>query len=264
MKKIGLIMAALMLITIFINTGCAKQTESATVELTAAPVEKQYIEAFGKIAVKDIRNITIEIPAVITEMKVTEGQRVKKGDVLAVLDISDYESRIAAKEKELNIVKLELEKAQGSSLVDKYDIRILKERKSILELELQAMKVKLNEAYLSNTNVVSDVENGVVLDLGYQRGDVVNGRKLLSIMNMDTVVVNADVPEEFISEVKLGAAADIILTADKSKVYKGHVAAIASKAVQQGGETTVAVQIALENTDSFLVPGFNTDVNIYK
>jgi hypothetical protein len=53
-------------------------------------------------------------------------------------------------------------------------------------------------------------------------------------MNPDTLVIKANVAEEFIKDVKQGAKVEII-----------------------------PVEISIDNKDSFLLPNFNVDIKIY-
>ncbi len=394
MKKTNIKVAALLLAVLFtisaaFMSGCSKK-EAPVAEANANTDKKdQYIEAFGTVAVKQVKSITIDFPARLVELAVSDGQRVKQGEVLAVLGLEEYNKQLELKEKELSIVKLELEKSlnvllgekndikrildstaakkelltsgsdpelkklQGNlkvaeeaykaaqdalikkqaehekgeisaeqlehfikdaaarskaaedtrltiesvklskqaeisqlqahidqklSLLDSTDvknldvkakeaasIKIIRERISIIETELQAMREKLNSSLLKGSSVVADTENGIVYEIAYIEGDILSpSRKLCSIMNLDTILIEAKVPEEFINSVKLNAAVEIIPLADRSKSYSGKVSAIAGRAVQQNGETSVPVQITVDNPDDFLLPGFNVDLFISK
>jgi multidrug resistance efflux pump len=126
------------------------------------------------------------------------------------------------------------------------------------------MKEKLNKNYISGSNIVCTMDNGIVCELGYKAGDEVSSeKKILGLINMDTLVVKANVAEEFIKDVKLDAKAEIIPVADKSSKYDGKVTNIARKAVVQNGETVIPVEISIDNRDGFLLPNFNVDVKIY-
>lgn len=143
-------------------------------------------------------------------------------------------------------------------------IAIQNQKAESIESEISQMKDKLKRSYISGNNIVSDTDNGIVFEIGYKPGDMVSPtKKVLSIMNLDTIVVKADVAEEFIRDVKMGANAEILLIADKSKQYKGKVINISNRAVVKNGETVVSVEISIDNKDDFLLPNFNVDVEIY-
>ena len=79
-----------------------------------------------------------------------------------------------------------------------------------------------------------------------------------------TLIIEADVSEEFIKDVKIGDNAAIISLADPSKEYKGKSTTISNMAVKKNGETIVPVEISIDNNDGFLLPNFNVDVEIVK
>lgn len=133
-----------------------------------------------------------------------------------------------------------------------------------LELDVRAMKEKMDKSYIKGSDIITDITNGVVSEIACVQGDIITDpeEKLLSVMNKDSLVVEANVAEEFIKDVKIGADVAIIPQADKSRNYSGKVLFIADKAVLKNNETIVPVRISIENPDSFLLPEFNVDVKI--
>lgn len=174
------------------------------------------------------------------------------------------------KQKELDQLQtlVEQKEAQlkGNTSNDVIRVGIRKEKIALLESECKAMKDKLNKSYLKEKYIVCNIPNGLVYDIGYEEGDqIVLGlqpKKVLSIMDLKSILVQADVPEEFIKEVRTGADVLIIPEADKSRQYKGKILKIYDKAVEENGETNIKVDISIENPDGLLRPGCNVDVSI--
>lgn len=153
-------------------------------------------------------------------------------------------------------------KLGNTELLD--NIKIQQEKAAGLMQEIDSMKEKLGLAYMKGQDIISDVDNGVVFDIDCVEGDIITpGKKVFSIMNLDGMVVRANVAEEFIKDVKLGQKAEIVPVADKSKKYTGIVAMIASRAMLQNGETVIPVEITIDNNDGFLMPEYNVDVEIF-
>lgn len=143
------------------------------------------------------------------------------------------------------------------------NVSIQREGAAALDKEITAMKEKLNKTYIKGKEIISDVDNGVVFELGYIDGDIVSSaKKALSIMNLDGMIIRAHVSEEFVKDVKLGLKVEIIPIADKSKKYSGTVMMIASRAEVQNGETVIPIEISIDNNDGFLMPEYNVDVEI--
>jgi len=334
--------------TVALTSACSKQVNTeAAAQAAPAPELKKAVEAYGVVEAGDIKNINLDFDAVVKQIAVKEGQRVKKGDVLVELDVKGFLERISRKTHELKIAEFEVKRLEdkmteeelenctdpdirklandlkyageqaetalkeqvahrrllesGAISRSEYDeilkaanaklkavediqysldmllherklmnkelsdsIAIQKEKAATVRNEITEMRSKLDKGYISEGKIVSDVDNGIVYEIGYKPGDSVSPeKKLLSLMNLDTLMVRTDVPEEFIKDVRLGADAEIVPVADKSKEYKGRVTAISGKALVKNGETVVPVEISIDNKDDFLLPGFNVDVKIY-
>ena len=184
-----------------------------------------------------------------------------KVGAISQYEYDEFVKAIDAKRKTAEDIKYELDSIMSSNDLG---LAIQNEKASAMESEIRQMKEKLNKNYISGSNIVCAMDNGIVYELGYKAGDAVSSeKKILSLMNMDTLVVKANVAEEFIKDVKLDAKAEIIPVADKSSQYDGKVTNIARKAVIQNGETVIPVEILIDNKDSFLLPNFNVDVKIY-
>lgn len=290
------------------------------------------VDAFGVIKIKDIHNISIDFPAFIESINVKEGQEVKKGDTLVVLNMGDYETQMKSKEFELSIVKQDLSFKKGNKDPDvakslnelqnsedllararkeleakkellktgaisqydynefektfndrlkkvedakmsiessKYNKRQEIDQKTIrmntLEYDLKLMKEKLSKPYLRKNEIISEFERGLVYDISYVAGDLIDSKKkVLGIMNKDSMVVEVNIAEEFIKGVKIGAEVSFHPLADSSRKYKGKVTRISKVASKNNEETIVVVETSIESPDDFLVPNFNVNVKIYK
>ena len=184
-------------------------------------------------------------------------------------EIDDF--RDQAKEKEKAVTRIE--PLYGQSEAEAItSIGVQSEKVSVLEYDLKRMKDKLNQSFLQGNIIVADYANAVVYDVncaaGYSVGTSDTSgnaqQKLLSIMDLNSLYISANVAEEFIKDVRIGAAVTILPVADNSRKYRGKVIRIADMAVKENGETNVAVEISLDNPDGFLRPSFNVDVEIAK
>ena len=327
MRKTLLLLLALGILL----TSAACSAEAETEGPAAATAEQApYVEAYGVVQSTDARNITLEFQAPVAKVHVREGERVRAGQKLVTLDLTEIRSQLGNKELELQAARNEIgtslssanpelkklqndlnnaravyekdrtELAKKQSLYDagsisqseleaakkladgdkkavddaSYAIESLKNSKgiqkdqkslqsSVAEADLNLLKNRLGKPYINDPDIVSDIPNGLVYDISYTAGDIAGPeKKLLSILDLDKLIVRADVPEEFIKGVKIGADVDVVPTADKSRHYKGKVAYISGKAVSNNGETLVSVEISLDRPDDFLLPGYNVDVRI--
>jgi multidrug resistance efflux pump len=350
-------------------TGCSGTATAKAASTTSSAISAQTVDSFGVIKSNSIKSITLEVPALVDEVIAQNGQKVKKGDPLIKLNLSEYKQQIAEKESELKSAKLDLAKQQknvqvlngeiskkSSSLKSSADPQfaklsndlaaardlynkekadylvkeelfkanaiskteideskkqlderakavkdieyqisslkyskqteiedlktdytqqnavssdklsssdILADKITLLEQQINLMKDKLNRGFINNDTIISEFDNAVVYDISCTSGDVLNpSTKLLTILDLDDLVVEADITEDFIKDVKVGADVKIVPQADKTKSFKGKVLRIADKAVVKNSETIVPVQISILDKDALLMPDFNVDVNI--
>lgn len=203
-------------------------------------------------------------------LKELEGQKALYDS--GALSQHDYDEFVKAADEEKKAVEdikynlsITLDDKQKGNVEVYDDIAIQNEDAKSIESDINSLKDKLEKSYIQGNGIISDVDNGIVCEIGYLAGDKIDSsKKVLSIMNLDTMVVEANVAEEFIKDVKLGAEVEIIPTADKSKKYKGKVTRISNNAITENGETVVPVEISIDNRDGFLIPNFNVDVEIFQ
>jgi len=186
-----------------------------------------------------------------------------KQGAISEYDLAQTQKNLDMKKKEVDDASFSMESLKDSRLKDVRNVEIQNEKASSIKSEISQLSSKLTKAYIKGSDIICTVNNGIIYDIGYTAGDLVySSKKILSIMDLDTLYVEAEVSEEFIKDVKLNAVATIIPTADKSKEYKGKVVFISNNALVKNGETIVPIHISLDSPDEFLIPNFNVDVNI--
>lgn len=278
--------AALLLLS-----GCSSsssKTENYTVKKTIS----NKVESSGIVTVSNIEDIVLDFQAKVTNINVKEGQKLKKGDVIMSLDLSDINSQISEKKKEIQAENLALANYEknkealvsgegsianndntGISSNDKdyvngqldNEIQAEKEKISVLQDALNTLQGKLNKSYLVSGNIVCDIDNAVIKEISYKKGDIITpSQKVGSLLDLKSLMIEAKVDEQFIKDVQLGKAVNITPAADESRKYTGKVQSISSAAVTENGDTYVPVMISLDNNDGFLLPNFNVDLEISK
>lgn len=132
-----------------------------------------------------------------------------------------------------------------------------------LKNKLKASEDKLNKAYIVGNQIVSQYENAAVYDISYEPGHITDiSKKAFSIADLDSLIIEADVVEEFIKDIQVDARVRIVPAADRAREYRGSVKYISKMAFNNNGETIVPIRISIDNKDSFLLPNYNVDVYI--
>lgn len=125
------------------------------------------------------------------------------------------------------------------------------------------LEEKLKKPYILENQVVSEFENAAVYDIKYAAGNITDTeQKAFSIVNLDSLIVEANISEEFVKDLKIGESVRIVPVADRAREYQGNVIYISQMAFSSNGETIVPVKISIVNMDSFLRPNYNVDVYI--
>jgi multidrug efflux pump subunit AcrA (membrane-fusion protein) len=261
--KLNLIIAALG--TVILLSGCGKKEEEAANTKPAVVKEtKNVVEASGVVKALNSKNIVVDMPTSITVkvegLEVKEGQNVKKGDKLVKLDLSEYNSLITQKTKSIESSQYLRKDMPTTNQKKAQDLKIATEKQ-----ELDTLKNKINQSYISEESIVCDMDNAVVSDISYKVGDVIgSAQKILTLQDLNSLVVQANIDEEFIKDVQKDKSVTIIPKSDSSLRLTGKVSRIFNSAVLQNGDTVIPVEITIDNNDKKLLPNYSVDVEISK
>lgn len=270
-----------------------QELAAAKIELSKIQADINYLKANISESQADLdKNSDPELKKLISNVEYSEGlynnalkdlkikQELLALNAISKSELEQYSENVKSKEKELgdankaleiarytrqkSIERLQYELNQKLVYSNGVDsVKLIEGKIKVIEAEIKLMKEKMTKSYLKDNKIISDIDSGVVYNLGYVQGDLVDGsKKFLSIMDLNSIYVNAEIPEEFIKDVSLGSNVIIIPAADKSKQYKGKIIKIAGKAIQKNGETNVPIEISILDNDDFLVPNFNVDIEI--
>ena len=103
-KKIIVLVVVLVCVAcgVFWACGCQKGSAGQYIEVQAQVKDmSSYLEFSGNVESANTANVYADAAAKVTELKVEEGDEVKAGDVIAILDSSNVEYNIRLKEAAL-------------------------------------------------------------------------------------------------------------------------------------------------------------------
>lgn len=161
----------------------------------------------------------------------------------------------------LKYKEVQLEKMQISNTVnrDRQNVSI-----NLSQLDLEIMKNKLEKTYLLDNKIISDMEKGMIKSISVIEGSRLGAQntagRVLEMIDANTIVVRAEVPEEFVIQIKEGDKAEIIPKADTNESIQALVTHISKIAVQKEGKRIVKVEVKPQVPTSFLNPGYSADV----
>lgn len=264
MKSYKITVIIVITMSMLILPGCSNKIKETKPTVTAVKETKNVVEASGVVESTNTENIVLDMPngtaPKILKLNVKDGQKVKKGENLAELDISEYNALITQKNKAIDADKELRKDMQSSNQKSAQDMKIQGE-----QAELDVLKGKVNKSYINNGNIVSDMDNAVVSDISYRQGDIVSAQqKLMTLQDLNSLVIVAEVDEEFIKDIKEGSLVNIIPKYDSSSKIAGNVSRIYGEASKQNGDTFIKVEITMDKNDGKLLPNYSVDVEISK
>ena len=156
--------------------------------------------------------------------------------------------------------------ASNTDMQKASEILELESKLEIAKLDLEIMQKKLSKSFLKDKAIVADMDNMIIYDILCNEGSMIDAGTgaIVKGMNEDTLFVSADIPEEFINRVKVGASTEIVPYADKDVILEGSVVRLSENAIKQNGETIIKADINIQGEKSILKPGLTVDIKIYE
>ncbi|MEM6317122.1 MAG: efflux RND transporter periplasmic adaptor subunit [Bacteroidota bacterium] len=185
--------------------------QKARTLVTTMPVPRQDFERFVEIqaTVKSDGFVAAssEIGGRIVKMNFKEGDYIRKGQLVAVMDLEQVDKQIAELETALSLAtevferQSRLWKQNIGSEIQYLEAKNGKER---LEKNLETVRFQKTKAK------VYAPTSGIVTIIGAEQGEVASpGMPILQILNVEKVKVIADIPETFLGKIKKGQYVDI-------------------------------------------------------
>ncbi|MBU6467621.1 MAG: efflux RND transporter periplasmic adaptor subunit [Betaproteobacteria bacterium] len=179
---------------------------------------------------------------------------VRQGQALAELYVPDW---VAAQEDFLTAKRLA---AQGGDSAGVDLIDAARQRMRLVGMSEAQMRLVETSGKVHERLVVTAPVSGVIAELDAREGmTIMNGAPLFRINGLDTVWVNAEVPEGAAAQVRPGNAVEVRTPTRSGMVFKGKVSAVLPDV--DSTTRTLRARIELTNRGQQLVPGMFATVN---
>ena len=203
----------------------------------------------------------------VVELKVQLGERVKQGQELAVIDSGDLAQAYSDHEKARSMVTLTkqvldrqfgLERMGGAAIKDREqaqsDYAQARSEFDRAETRLRSIGVSVDQMAKTRLLSLNAPVTGSIIDLQMAPGAFLNDSTatVMTIANLDTIWVTANVPEKDISFVFTGQTVNVTFPAYPDKVFNGKVLFVSD--VIEPDTRRNKVRIAFENPDMMMKP----------
>lgn len=199
-----------------------------------------------------------EIPALLKSVNVKEGQRVKKGDVLAELSDSGMIDQLQQLEVQYALAKTTFERQKrlweqqiGSEMQYlQAEAQFKSLQKSISQMQDQVAKTKISAPF-------DGIVDHILADEGSSLAPGMT--PVIRIINLDQMKVSASVPEIHLPNIQRGSIVNVEVPV-LNRTFEANINTVGN--FINPNNRTFRVEIALKNTDGHLKPNMTAQLYI--
>lgn len=269
---------------------------SKKVKYITRPVTQETItetvEASGSI--KPINTIAVgtQVSGTVARLYVDFNSVVKKGDLLAELDPSLFQSNVDQSTAKLNNAKASLARATASlnykknnyqryknlyakNYVSKDEVELAyaNYQQALAEVASANAEVNASQATLNNnltnlgySKITSPVDGTVIsraVDVGQTVAASFNTPTLFEVAkDLTQMQIETSVSEADIGKIKVGQLAKYTLDGYQDKTFEGKVTQVRLASTTTNNVVTYTVIVSVDNSEGFVIPGMTANVSI--
>lgn len=179
-----------------------KTRKLVTTQIVSKKDFMRYVDIQASVQSDDVVMATSEVGGRLTSVKVKEGQRVKRGQLIATTDLESVDKQIAELETSLELANDVFERQKrlwDQNIGSEIQFLQAKNSKERLEKSLETVRFQLTKG-----NVYAPI-SGVVDQQFLKSGELAGpGTPIVQILNTSKVKVVAEIPESYLKVVRKG------------------------------------------------------------
>ena len=283
----GITLIALIIIIIFISSSWSSwfaseiEVNLTSVSLQSPSQSDAVLQASGYVVAQRKAAVASKGTGRLEYLGVVEGDKVKKDQIIARLEDSDIRAQFDEANANLKLYEAQLEEAKNNYNRQKelYDSKVVSKsqlenaetnyNRLLASIELAKAQVHSIQVALENMLIRAPFD-GTVLTKNADVGEIVapmaagvNSRaNVVTIADMSSLQVEADVSESNIQKITVGQDCEISLDAYPNIRYAGFVDKIVPTADRS--KATVMVKVGFKNYDSKVLPEMSAKVLFLK
>jgi RND family efflux transporter MFP subunit len=244
-----------------------KSVETVAASIVTEGQATTLLAATGYIEAERKADLSPKITSRITQLNVTEGTRVNKGDVIARLDHTDLDAQLADAQAswvnaEAELARQKALRTEGLAPQSTVDVAIAQEASTRAKVQYARALLDYTEIRAPFAGVVTAKRAFVgeaVSPFGSSPSGGGSGGAIVTLVEFSSLYVGADVNESNLSKLGPRQPAEITLDAVPDKTYHGHLRQIVPAADRQKG--TVRVKVAFDDADEKILPDLSARVS---
>jgi membrane fusion protein, multidrug efflux system len=216
------------------------------------------VEALGTARASESIDVTAKVSNLVTAIRFTEGQQVRKGDVLVELDGAQARADLAVADAALKESASQLQRSR-----ELYATKVLSEQQ-IEQIEstyaANVARVAAARSRLSDTVIRAPFNGRVGLRRTSVGGLVAPGTVITTLDDTSTIKLDFTVPERVVAAMKPGLTLEARSVAYPDQVFEGKVASVDSRV--DPNTRSVIVRALVPNGAGLLKPGMFLNVHL--
>ena len=258
-------------------TACKEKTEIIEVvraikTITVKEQETEKILKFsGQVAAVDSSGLSFQVSGQVASVEVDIGDRVKKGQVLAVLDPEPYQLEVDATEAELvkardNVTKTNAEYErqkrifeQGAGAERYVEVTEYQYKAARSAVSFQIAKLDMAKRNLRKTKLPSPYDGVIAWRSVQPNEEVLAGQKILEINATGEMEVELAIPETTVDRIHIDDPATITFPTLPGESAKGRISYIGGAAVKANA---FPVKVALIDPNEKVKPGMTAEATL--
>lgn len=237
--------------------------DSRALPVIVAPVQQvvefaNTIEALGTTRANESVALTTNVTETVSTINFDDGQQVKKGDILVVLEKSEEEAELKAARAVLDERRAAFERASDLEKKQAMSTAMLKEREALLKQS--EGNIEAIQARIAN-RVIKAPFDGVLGLRNISPGALLRpGDLITTIDDLDPIKVDFQVPSVFLQELRIGLPVKGTVQALGNRVFQGKINMISSQV--DPVTRTLTVRALLANPNGALRPGLLMNISL--
>ncbi len=285
---IGIIVAVIVALLFFFKNG---STKYITKEITKGTIT-EYVEASGTI--KPINTIAVgtQVSGTVAKIYVDYNSQVKKGQLLAELDPSLFQSNVDQSNAKLNNAQAAYSKALANleykknnykryehlyqkNYVSRDEVELARSNYLTAQADVNAARAEMNaqQATLKNnltnlgySKITSPVDGTVIsraVDVGQTVAASFNTPTLFEVAeDLTKMQIETSVSEADIGKIKVGQIVEYTLDGYPNEKFTGSVTQVRLASTTTNNVVTYTVIVSVDNSDGTAIPGMSANVSI--
>lgn len=217
------------------------------------------IEAIGTAKANESISITAKVSGRLEKVLFSDGQLVKKGDVIALLDQDEEKAQLVTAKVQLAEHQREIRRL--NTLLERHaaPVRDLDERKTLAAVT--ASNIKEIQARLAELTLSAPFDGKLGIRQLSPGALIQPGMVITTLDQSNPIKLDFTIPATQLQSVFIGAEVQALSDVSKNQVFTGKVTAIDSRI--NPVTRTILIRAKLENKENKLIPGMLMRIKLH-